>query len=161
VHLYNLDDLQSEVEHGIDLRLREVEHVRAIIAEETHDFERWRASLSVVDTISDLRQHADALRQQELARALRLLSPSLSEREVATVQELTTRLMNKLLHTPMLRLKDAAAAGQGHTYAEAMRYLFGLEVYDETDYDRHASQQARHDTDAVGCRATTPVVAQP
>jgi glutamyl-tRNA reductase len=58
---------------------------------------------------------------------MRQLSPSLSEREVAAVYELTTRLVNKLLHTPMLRLKDAAAAGQGHVYAEAMRYLFGLE----------------------------------
>ncbi len=85
------------------------------------------ASLSVVDTISDLRQHADLLRQQELARTLRQLSHSLSEREVAAVQELTTRLMNKLLHTPTLKLKDAAASGQGHVYAEATRYLFNLE----------------------------------
>jgi len=160
VHLYNLDDLQAEVERGIHLRLQEVEHVRAIIAEETQAFERWLASLSVVDTISDLRLHADALRQQELARALKQLSPSLSDRELAAVQELTTRLMNKLLHTPMLRLKDAAATGQGHMYAEAMRYLFGLEGQNEEHNHRDASQQARHDTDSVGSRATTPAVAQ-
>jgi glutamyl-tRNA reductase len=160
IHLYNLDDLQLEVEKGIHLRLQETEHVEAIIAEEAADFERWLVSLSVTGTISDLRQHIDALRQQELARTMRQLSPSLSEREVAAVQELTTRLVNKLLHTPMLRLKDAAAVGQGHVYAEAMRYLFGLEEENETNYNRNAGEQARNGTDTLGSRAVTSVVAQ-
>ncbi len=162
IHLYNLDDLQAEVERGISLRLQEVEHVRGIIAEEVASYQRWLASLSVVDTISDLRQHADALRQQELARTLRQLPPSLSEREVAAVQELTTRLINKLLHTPMLRLKDAAAAGQGHIYAEAMRYLFNLEENtDEANSDRHASKQAGDDTNLLGNRTITSALARP
>jgi len=160
VHLYNVDDLQSEVERGILLRLHEAERVRDIIREETEAFERWLASLSVVGTISDLRQQVDVLRQQELERTLRQLSPSLSTRELAAVQELTTRIVNKLLHTPTLRLKDAAAAGQGHVYAEAMRYLFGLENANETNSNRDASQQARNDTNELGRRATTPAVAQ-
>jgi glutamyl-tRNA reductase len=162
VYLYNLDDLQSEVERGLHLRLQEVEHVREIIAVEVASFQRWLASLSVVDTISDLRQHVDTLRQLELARTLRQLSPSLSERELAAIQELTTRLMNKLLHTPMLRLKDAAATGQGHVYAEAMRYLFDLEQdeHNETNYDRNTSQQARDDTNTLGSRTTTSAVAR-
>ncbi len=161
IHLYNLDDLQAEVERGIHLRLQEAEHVRAIIGEEAAAFTRWQASLSVVSTISDLRQQADTLRQQELARTLRQLSPTLSERELAAVQELTTRLMNKLLHTPTLRLKDAAAAGQGHIYAEAMRYLFGLEENNiDENNSRNASQQARSDTNTVGHPTIEPAVAQ-
>jgi glutamyl-tRNA reductase len=161
VHLYNLDDLQCEVERGIHLRQQEIEHVEAIIAEEVSEFERWLASLSVVDTISDLRQHIDTLRQQELARTMRQLSATLSEREMAVVQELTTRLMNKVLHTPMLRLKDAAAVGQGHVYAQAMRYLFDLEKSNEEDYSRDASKQTRHDPDKVGSRTITSAVARP
>jgi glutamyl-tRNA reductase len=86
----------------------------------------------------------------------------LSEREAAAIQELTHRFMNKLLHTPMLRLKDAAAAGQGHVYAEALRYLFDLEErHEETDYDRNTSQQARYDTDFLHHPAITSAVAQP
>ena len=137
IHLYNLDDLQAAVNRGISLRMQEIEHVQSIIAEEVNAFERWLRSLSVVGTISDLRQYADALRQQELARTLRQLSSVLSEREAAAVQELTTRLVNKLLHIPTLRLKDAAAAGQGHVYTEALRYLFDLEEKDdkEEQYD--------------------------
>ncbi|TMC23593.1 MAG: glutamyl-tRNA reductase [Chloroflexi bacterium] len=159
VYLYNLDDLQAEVEKGIHLRLQEAERVQAIIAIEVQAFQRWLASLGVVDTISDLRQHIDALRRQELARTMRQLSPSLSERELAAVQELTTRLMNKVLHTPMLRLKDAAAVGQGHIYAEAMRYLFALEEDHEANYDRDTSEQARHDTNELGGRAATSAMA--
>lgn len=161
IHLYNLDDLQAEVTRGISLRLQEVEHVRAIIADESLSFQRWQASLSVVDTISDLRQHADLLRQQELARTLRQLSHTLSEHEVAAIQELTTRLMNKLLHTPTLKLKDAAASGQGHIYAEATRYLFNLEKeHDETLNSGHASKQASDDTNTLGNRAATSALAQ-
>lgn len=155
-HLYNLDDLQVEVERGIYLRLQEAERVEAIIAEEVKAFENWLTSLSVVDTISNLRQHIDMLRQQELARTLRQLTSTLSERDVAAVQELTTRLMNKVLHTPMLRLKDAAAAGQGYIYAEATRYLFDLEEKPEKShayYDRNASQQTGYDTDSIGSSA--------
>ena len=133
VYLYNLDDLQSEANEGIRLRLQEAEQVQAIIAEEVRAFDRWMRSLSVVDTISDLRQHVDELRQQELARTLQRLSSTLSEREAAAIQELTTRLVNKLLHMPTLRLKDAAAEGQGPMYAQALRYLFDLEgQMDET-----------------------------
>lgn len=160
VHLYNLDDLQAEVKRGIQLRLQEVQLVQAIIAEEVSAFERWLASLSVVGTISDLRQHADDVRRQELERAMHLLAPTLSEREAAVVRELTTRLMNKLLHTPTRRLKDAAASGQGHVYAEALRYLFDLEEEHAAYNDRNAGQQARYDTNAVGSRAITSPVAQ-
>ncbi len=162
VHLYNLDDLQATVDEGIHLRLQEVEQVQAIIAEEASAFDRWRRSLNVVGTISDLRRHIDTLRQQELARAMQHLSSSLTEREMATVQELTTRLMNKLLHTPMVRLKAAAAEGQGHIYAEALRYLFDLEEkIDETYNHRNTGQQTGDDTDTMGGRTATTAVAEP
>jgi len=158
VHLSNLDDLQAEVERGIHLRLQEAERVQMIVAEEVNAFEHWLSSLSVVDTISNLRQHVDVLRQQELARTLRQLTPTLSERDIAAVQELTTRLMNKVLHTPMLRLKDAAAAGQGHIYAEAMHYLFDLEEKSHACYDRNASQQTGYDPNTMGSPAIASAV---
>ncbi len=161
VHLYNLDDLHAQVERGISLRLQEVEHVHRIISEEVVTFERWLSTLSVTGTISDLRQSIEVLRQQELVRAMRSLAPTLSEHEAVVVQELTTRLVNKMLHTPMLRLKEAAADGQGHVYAEALRYLFNLEENHEANNDRNASQQTRYDTDSVGRRTITPAVAQP
>ncbi len=163
VHLYNLDDLQASVDEGIRLRMQEVEQVQAIIAEESSAYQRWLLSLSVTGTISDLRQRVDELREQELARAMHRLPDTLTEREAAAVRELTTRLVNKLLHTPTLRLKHAAAQGQGHVYAEAIRYLFDLEVQShetaEDHHDRDASKQTGYDTDADDSRAAASTLA--
>ena len=165
IHLYNLDDLQAEVSEGIRLRLQEVQHVQAIIAEERSDFERWLRSLSVVNTISDFRSHVEELRQQELSRTMRQLAPTLSEREAAAVEELSNRLVNKLLHMPMLRLKEAAVDGQGHTYSGALRYLFGLEEHineaDKTDKNGDTRQQTGDDTDKPGSRAAAAALARP
>jgi glutamyl-tRNA reductase len=126
VYVYNLDDLETVASQGIRLRQQEVEQVQEIIAQEASDFDRWLRSRSVVDTIGDLRQRADLLCQQEVVRALHRLPSTLTERETAAVHELATRLVNKLLHMPTLRLKEAATEGQGHVYAEALRYLFDL-----------------------------------
>lgn len=142
IHLYNLDDLQAGMSQDMHRSMQEVEQVQSIIAEEAGAFERWLRSLSVVTTISDLRQRVDAFRELELARTLGQLSSSLSEQEAAAIQELSTRLINKLLHTPTLRLKEAAAVGQGQVYAETLHYLFDLEgytheVHKDRDTDQH------------------------
>ena len=162
IHLYNIDDLQQEVDRGIRLRMQEVERVQQIIVQEVAAFQRWRASLSVVDTISDLRHYVEDLRRQELTRTLRQLAPTLSESEVAAVQEMSTRLVNKILHMPMKQLKEAAATGQGHIYTEATRYLFHLDE-EEKEYEanthRNQVQQARHDPDQAGQHATPSMVA--
>jgi glutamyl-tRNA reductase len=113
----------------------------------------------VVSTISELRHQADLIRQQELARTLRQLSPTLSEHELAAVQELTNRLMNKLLHAPTRHLKDAAAAGEGHVYAQATRYLFGLEEKSDASSTRNESKQAGYDTDPLGSATAAKAVA--
>lgn len=162
IHLYNLDDLQAGVSQGMHRRMQEVEQVQSIIAEEVGAFERWLRSLSVVATISDLRQHVDAFRKLELARTMRQLSSSLSEREAAAIQELSTRLINKLLHTPTLRLKEAAAVGQGQVYAEALRYLFDLEGHThEAHEDRDTGQHIGDDPNISGDRATATAAARP
>ena len=92
---------------------------------------------------------------------MRQLAPTLSEREAAAVQELTTRLVNKILHTPTLRLKEAATEGQGHVYAEALRYLFNVEENHEVHNGRNAGKQARNDTDTVDRQTITSAVARP
>jgi len=156
VHLYNLDDLQIAVNEGIRLRNQEVEQVQKIIRAEVSAFQKWIWSLNVVETINALRQHVDTLRQQELNRTLQRL-PGLTQRETAVVQELTTRLVNKLLHMPTLRLKEATAEGQEHIYTEALHYLFDLKEHsDEKNYNRNSGEQTGHDTDAMGDRTSAP-----
>ena len=40
---------------------------------------------------------------------------------------MTSQIVNKLLHLPTVRLKEAAAAADGLIYADVVRHLFGLE----------------------------------
>ena len=40
---------------------------------------------------------------------------------------MTAQILNKLLHLPTVRMKQAAAAAEGAAYADAVRHLFGLE----------------------------------
>ena len=80
--------------------------------------------------------------------------PGLTQRETDIIQELTTRIVNKLLHIPMLRLKETAVEGQEHIYTEALQYLFDLkEQPDETHNHWDTSKQAGYDTDTMGGRA--------
>ncbi len=46
----------------------------------------------------------------------------------------TAQIVNKLLHTPTVRMKEAAGAANGVVYAETVRHLFGLEATAEPDH---------------------------
>jgi glutamyl-tRNA reductase len=126
VHLYNIDDLQTQVESNVAERRAEVPRVEGIVEEELAQFVAWLASLEVVPTIRQLRGHADAIRRAEVERALNRLD-DLSDEEREVVLALSTRLVNKLLHDPITHLKAEAADGNGVVYTQAMRHLFGLD----------------------------------
>jgi len=51
----------------------------------------------------------------------------LSDAERRAVESVTSQIVNKLLHLPTVRMKQAAAAADGVVYADAVRHLFGLE----------------------------------
>jgi glutamyl-tRNA reductase len=127
VHLYNIDDLQSQLEDNLKAREHEIPKVETIIEEEAADFLQWYYSLNVVPTITSFREQVDSIRQQELERTLNRLS-DLSEDQQEIVTELSNRLMNKFLHTPTTQLRAAAANGNGIEYVTAIHELFALEV---------------------------------
>ena len=127
VFLYDIDDLQSVVEANLRLRREEAARVEAMVDDEVRQFEGWLHSLDVVPLIRSLRAKAEAMRQEELARALRKL-PHLSERDRQVIDGLTRLIVNKLLNDPMVRLKEAVAGGHGPVYLdEAFSQLFALD----------------------------------
>jgi glutamyl-tRNA reductase len=127
VRLFDIDDLRDVVNGNIAAREREIPRVEAIAAEETKTFMAWFNALDVIPTIADLRQRAEALKAQELNKALRRLG-DLSDREREVVCAMAHGLVNKLLHEPTVRLKRHAAEGNGYLYTDALRELFGLEI---------------------------------
>jgi glutamyl-tRNA reductase len=124
-YLYDLDDLQAVVAESLAGRRREAERAEAIVAEEADRFRAWQASLDVVPAIASLRARAEEIRAAELARLEGRLG-ALSEAERRAVESATARIVDKLLHLPTVRMKQAAVTADGVLYADAVRHLFGL-----------------------------------
>ena len=122
--VYDIDDLEAVVELALDGRRVEAARAERIVAAEAERFREWQVSLAVVPAIASLRARAEEIRVGELARA-RL--ERLSESERTLVEAITAQIVNKLLHLPTVRLKEAAAAADGVIYADVVRHLFGLD----------------------------------
>ena len=120
-YLYDIDDLEAVVAETLAGRRREAERAETIVVGEADRFREWQASLDVVPAIASLRARAEEIRAAELARA------KLSGAERRAAESVTAAVLNKLLHLPTIRMKQAAAAADGVIYADAVRHLFGLE----------------------------------
>jgi glutamyl-tRNA reductase len=120
-YLYNIDDLEAVVAETLAGRRKEAERAETIVADEADRFREWQASLDVVPAITSLRARAEQIRATELSRA------KLNDSERRAAESVTAAVLNKLLHLPTIRMKEAAAAADGVIYAEAVRHLFGLE----------------------------------
>jgi glutamyl-tRNA reductase len=124
-YLYDIDDLEAVVRETLAGRRKEAERAERIVAEEAERFREWHASLEVVPAIASLRARAEEIRRAELRRAEARLG-RLTEAERSAVESVTAQIVNKLLHLPTVRMKQAAAAADGVLYAETVRHLFGL-----------------------------------
>ena len=134
VYLYDLDDLVGVAEANVEQRRREQLRAEAIVLEEQQRFDAWLAVLQAVPTIRDLRARAERFRVAELERALGRLGLDPAQRE--GVEQLSRALVNKLLHAPVSRLREAAERDEALAHLEAARALFGL---DEAPVDDEAA----------------------
>ena len=124
-YLYDIDDLEAIVAETLAGRRSEADRAESIVSAEADKFHEWQASLEIVPAIASLRAHAEEIREQELAKAEGVLG-RLDDSQRRAVESITAQIVNKLLHLPTVRLKQAAAAADGVIYAEAVRHLFGL-----------------------------------
>lgn len=124
--LRNLDELGERLRRDQGARRRAAREAEGIIDRDVEAFSIWVKSLSVVPLIRSLRAKADEIRRRELEAALRRL-PELSERERAILDRMTTRIVQKLLNDPTVRLKEMAGDGHESRYAQAFTQLFGLD----------------------------------
>ena len=126
VFLYDLDDLQAVVAANIERRRGELPSAEQLIGGEADRYWDWLAGLAAVPVLTEMRAHMEAMREREVAGALRRLE-HLPASERAVVEELSRSLMNKFLHEPSVRLRAAASNGRGLGVVDTVRYLFGLE----------------------------------
>ncbi len=123
IFLYDIDDLQQVVEANLRQRQREALRAEEIVEREVDRLLGRLKRLEVAPTIAALQEHLHGLRQQELERA-RLRD--LSSEQRAAVEEMTRRLVNKILHGPIAELKRLPQEPNGLKLAEFARRLFRL-----------------------------------
>lgn len=122
VFLYNLDDLQTTAASNAQAREKDMPKAEHIIQEHVQQFVQWQKSLLAVSMIKQLRREADHIREEILQTYLRKLGP-LSEREQNLITALSHAVVNKLLHTPTIRLKRTT----DKRHLDAICDLFNLE----------------------------------
>ncbi len=129
--VYDVDDLEAVVATSLAGRRAEAVRAERIVATEAERFREWQLSLAVVPAITSLRARAEEIRAAELARVdARIRRLPEGDRDV--VEAVTAQIVNKLLHLPTVRMKEAAVTPDGVVYADVVRHLFGLGEDDET-----------------------------
>jgi glutamyl-tRNA reductase len=124
VTLHPIDAIQTVVDRTLSTRSSEVPQVEAIVEDEALKYEAWRRGFEASPTVRDLREHFERVRSEELDRQL----ANVSAEERARAERLTKALVNRLLHLPTVRLKDAdPASDEGVWRLRAARELFALD----------------------------------
>ena len=128
VFRYDIDDLMAVADANAEQRRREQARAEAIVDAEQQRLDGWFMALRAVPTIKHLRARMEAIRRGELERALPRLD--LDEDNRQAVDALTRALVNKILHAPLVRLRQEAEREEGIAHLEAARHLFGLDEAD-------------------------------
>lgn len=125
VFLFDIDDLEQVVRANRQDREREILKVQALIDEELQHFLHWFNAQGTGPLIQSLHQRAEELRQAELERWSAKLA-HLSEPDRQLVEGLLRGYANKMLHQPLVQIREFANTEDGHLRLDTVRRLFGL-----------------------------------
>jgi glutamyl-tRNA reductase len=122
---YDVDDLRAVVEANLRERAREARAAEAMVTREVERFRLRLRDLEVVPTIVSLRDKVEGIRRAEVERALRML-PQADAETRRVIEAMSHAIVNKVLHTPTVKLRDSSRAGVGQRVADLIGELFGL-----------------------------------
>jgi glutamyl-tRNA reductase len=137
VSVADMDDLQSLVERNASGREREARRAESILEDELGRFDEWLAAQRVTPTVAALRARGEQIAARVLAENEGRWE-SLSEADRERIEKLARAVASRILHEPTLRLKRAAADGDGAASVHAARELFGLDVGTEPHEESEA-----------------------
>jgi len=125
VYVYDIDDLKSVVDANIRERSREAQRAEGIVEREAAKFLARLRDVEVIPTIVSLRERLEAIRQAEMRKTLTRL-PDASPEVREALDALSSAIVNKILHTPITKLRESSRAGAGRSWTALVHELFGL-----------------------------------
>lgn len=126
VFLEDIDSLESIAKSNYERRLNEIPKVQQIIDEELKKLIKWYEAHQVAPTIKLLRDRFEEIRRLEIEKYKNKFSPEDFEK----VDALTKSLINKLLHTPTVNIRESSNGkpeSERIKFIQFVRELFGLE----------------------------------
>ena len=125
VFCYDIDDLGQVVESNLRERLREAQKAEALVEREVAKFVARAQELEVVPTIVSLRERLDAIRRGEVEKAYATL-PNADAQTRNAIEVMSQAIVNKILHTPTVKLRELSRGGHGRSWIAMIHELFGL-----------------------------------
>jgi glutamyl-tRNA reductase len=124
VYLYTVDDLQEIIQENLQSRQAAAKQAEEIVDIQVNHFMAWLRAQDSANSIRALRHQAETLRDEAHARALRQLQQGKDPAEVLSY--LANTLTNKLIHAPIVSLREAGAQGCDEL-VNAIHTLYKLE----------------------------------
>lgn len=106
VFLYTVDDLREVVDAGLEGRRLAVAEAESIIDTQVNAFMNWMVQRQSVPLIQELHARGDAVRQQEVERARKMLAKG--EDPAVVLEALSRALTAKFMHGPTTLLSHHA-----------------------------------------------------
>lgn len=131
VYLYNIDDLKEVARQNQGSRQDELLKARHIVTQETDLFFENYGDTVVLPTIASLKQKFEEIRQRELEKSLSRLG-HLSPKDREAIDRLTSSIVNKALHDPILVLRNKKDLQDGG-FLRVFKKIFHLDE-DENEY---------------------------
>ena len=127
IESHDVDDLQEVVSRNQEARQQVALQAEELLREEGRLFLEWWDSLEAVPTINRLRASLEAVRTEELQKALSRMGPDFSARERKVVEALSKGIINKILHLPVTQLRAPQPRQIRQESLKVVETLFGLE----------------------------------
>ncbi len=126
VTLYNIDDLESVVEKNLQARQREALLAKKIVAEDAAAVMERFKYLNFRPLMANLSERAEQMRQREVKKFSSKL-PDMTDDERKLLEQLTRRIVRKLLRMPMMKLNASAGTDEEIFYTQAWKAIWNVE----------------------------------
>jgi glutamyl-tRNA reductase len=153
VCLYNIDALRGYGE-GLE-RAADLERVQELVEEAVGEFNRWQQVRRVAPAIAALRRHVDTSQEAELTRALAHLE-HLPERDREVVRQFGQRMVDKMFHHLVSRVREVAASGPTDAVLDLLMQLFAVPSEQQTSVSEQEAALQKHEAFPMAEDSTRP-----
>ena len=146
VFYHDLDSMKIIVDQNLQKRKDQVPLVQNIIIDEMKGFYGWLNTLDVVPTIKTMRLFFEEIRNDELEK----IKNKVSKEDFLKIEDMTRRMMGRILHNPTVKLREFAETGvnikevSAHTLI--LKELFNL---GETPLNGNELNDDEHKEDSI------------